>query len=107
MFLEITLSSAFLARVFFVGSFEEVSPPISFCFSGVIGSGVCVFSKGQIISVLCHRYSLNGYAHKIQHGDWFGGKVAGLCKIVHKGLKINLYATHVCYRYCRGLADYQ
>ena len=63
--------------------------------SGVIGSGICVLSKGQITAVLCHVYSLNGYAHKLQHGDWFGGKVAGLCKIFHKGLRINLYATHV------------
>ncbi|XP_055343474.1 putative neutral sphingomyelinase [Paramacrobiotus metropolitanus] len=74
--------------------------------SGVIGSGVCVFSRGPIVSVLCHRYSLNGYAHKVWHGDWFGGKVAGLCKIVHKGLRINLYATHVHAEYDREADTY-
>lgn len=41
--------------------------------SGVIGGGICVFSKAQIIDVFFHAWSLNGYIHKVQHGDWFGG----------------------------------
>lgn len=66
-----------------------------YLYSGVMGSGVCVFTRGLILGTLIHRYSLNGYAYKIQHGDWFGGKVAGLCKVLLKGLMINLYATHI------------
>ncbi|EYC35244.1 hypothetical protein Y032_1102g3606, partial [Ancylostoma ceylanicum] len=43
--------------------------------SGFTGSGVCVFSRHPIVSTLTHRYSLNGFAHHIHRGDWFGGKV--------------------------------
>ncbi|GAV03195.1 hypothetical protein RvY_13655 [Ramazzottius varieornatus] len=81
--------------------------PFSYYFySGVLGSGVCVFSRGQITQVLTHTYSLNGYFHKLQHGDWFGGKVAGLCRIYYKNLKINLYATHVHAEYNRKSDEY-
>ncbi|XP_022235257.1 putative neutral sphingomyelinase, partial [Limulus polyphemus] len=66
-----------------------------FSSSGVIGSGVCIFSRSCIIDTGSHAFSLNGYAHKIQHGDWFGGKVVGLCKVLHRGIRINLYVTHL------------
>ncbi|GBN35665.1 Sphingomyelin phosphodiesterase 2 [Araneus ventricosus] len=70
--------------------------PYSYYFhSGVLGSGVCILSKSVIVDVAQYQYSLNGYAHKILHGDWYGGKVVGLCKILHHGLKINLYVTHL------------
>ena len=63
--------------------------------SGVIGGGVCILSKAKIVDVYFHAWSLNGYIHKIQHGDWFGGKGVGLCTVLYHGLKINLYVTHV------------
>ncbi|GIY81830.1 putative neutral sphingomyelinase [Caerostris extrusa] len=70
--------------------------PFSYYFhSGVLGSGVCILSKSIIVDVAQYQYSLNGYAHKILHGDWYGGKVVGLCKILHHGLRINLYVTHL------------
>ncbi|XP_054709244.1 putative neutral sphingomyelinase [Uloborus diversus] len=70
--------------------------PYSFYFhSGVYGSGVCILSKSCIVDSAQCQYSLNGYAHKILHGDWYGGKVVGVCKVIHHGLKINLYVTHL------------
>lgn len=64
-------------------------------YSGVLGSGVCILSKSCIVDAAMCQFSLNGYAHKILHGDWYGGKCVGLCKVIHHGLKINLYVTHV------------
>ncbi|NWT74266.1 NSMA phosphodiesterase, partial [Prunella himalayana] len=46
--------------------------------SGVIGSGLCVFSKFPILDTLLYQYSLNGYPYMLQHGDWFCGKAVGL-----------------------------
>ncbi|NXU10290.1 NSMA phosphodiesterase, partial [Pardalotus punctatus] len=47
--------------------------------SGVIGSGLCVFSRFPILDTLLYQYSLNGYPYMLQHGDWFCGKsVAGI-----------------------------
>jgi sphingomyelin phosphodiesterase 2 len=43
-----------------------------------------------------HKWPLNGYVHKIHHGDWFGGKGVGLCKIKVKNININIYVAHVC-----------
>ncbi|NXM35618.1 NSMA phosphodiesterase, partial [Oxyruncus cristatus] len=45
--------------------------------SGVIGSGLCVFSRFPILDTLLYQYSLNGYPYMLQHGDWFCGKFAG------------------------------
>lgn len=66
-----------------------------YVFSGVLGSGICILSKSCIVDAAMCQFSLNGYAHKILHGDWYGGKGVGLCKVIHHGLKINLYVTHV------------
>ncbi|NWQ89620.1 NSMA phosphodiesterase, partial [Burhinus bistriatus] len=46
--------------------------------SGVIGSGLCVFSRFPILDTLLYQYSLNGYPYMLQHGDWFCGKSVGL-----------------------------
>ncbi|XP_067129168.1 putative neutral sphingomyelinase [Centruroides vittatus] len=73
----------------------SVLPYAHYFYSGVFGSGVCILSKSKIRDTAMNKYSLNGYAHKLQHGDWFGGKVAGLCKVKHSGLNINLYISHL------------
>lgn len=73
----------------------EVLPHSHYFHSGVIGGGVCIFSKAKIIDVFFYPWSLNGYIHKVQHGDWFGGKGVGLCTVLHEGFRINLYVTHV------------
>ena len=62
----------------------------------MIGSGLCVFSKIPIEETLFHKFDLNGYAHKVQHGDWFGGKGVGLVKLAVEGFHINIYISHVC-----------
>lgn len=64
-------------------------------YSGVLGSGVCIFSRYAIENVFFHQWPLNGYAHKVHHGDWFGGKGVGLCRIKCKDLSINIYSAHV------------
>ncbi|NWU26352.1 NSMA phosphodiesterase, partial [Dyaphorophyia castanea] len=46
--------------------------------SGVIGSGLCVFSRFPILDTLLYQYSLNGYPYMLQHGDWFCGKSVGV-----------------------------
>ncbi|NXA94283.1 NSMA phosphodiesterase, partial [Melanocharis versteri] len=46
--------------------------------SGVIGSGLCVFSRFPILDTFLYQYSLNGYPYMLQHGDWFGGKSVGV-----------------------------
>nr|CAG4636771.1 EOG090X00X3 [Ceriodaphnia reticulata] len=75
--------------------------------SGVIGGGVCILSKAKIVDVYFHAWSLNGYVHKIQHGDWFGGKGVGLCTVIYHGLKINLYVTHLHAEYDRENDEYR
>jgi sphingomyelin phosphodiesterase 2 len=61
----------------------------------VIGSGLCIFSKHQITDCLFHQWAVNGYVHKIQHGDWFGGKGVGLCRIMVGDQAVNVYTAHV------------
>ncbi|VDM53696.1 unnamed protein product [Angiostrongylus costaricensis] len=77
--------------------------------SGFTGSGVCVFSRHSIVSTLTHsvcdllsfRYSLNGFAHHIHRGDWFGGKVVGLVEVEVGGIRVNFYCTHLHAEYNR------
>ncbi|KAM6108205.1 LOW QUALITY PROTEIN: sphingomyelin phosphodiesterase 2 [Pterocles gutturalis] len=68
--------------------------------SGVIGSGLCVFSRFPILDTLLYQYSLNGYPYMLQHGDWFCGKSVGLVIII-SGIVFNVYVTHLHAEYCR------
>lgn len=53
-------------------------------------------SRFPIHDVLFHQWPVNGYVHKLHHGDWFGGKGVGLCQIFYNDLRINVYTAHVC-----------
>ncbi|GJQ65296.1 hypothetical protein Trydic_g7416 [Trypoxylus dichotomus] len=89
---------------------EKVKSSLPFShyfYSGVTGSGVCVLSKYQIQEAFFHRWPVNGYIHKIQHGDWFGGKGVGLCCLKVKEFKINIYSAHLHAEYNRNCDEYQ
>ena len=90
----------FFTRCFCVnGTSETYLKLFYFFFSGVIGSGVCVFSRYPIIDAFTYRYSLNGYMYNITHGDWFGGKAAGYCLIDHPRQPIHFFSTHVSHNF--------
>lgn len=59
------------------------------------GSGVCILSRHPIEETFFHQWSVNGYIHKLHHGDWFGGKGVGLCKLKINNFNINVYSAHV------------
>ncbi|KAM8790289.1 sphingomyelin phosphodiesterase 2 [Rhynchonycteris naso] len=69
--------------------------------SGIIGSGLCVFSKHTIQEFTQHVYTLNGYPYMIHHGDWFCGKAVGLLVLHLSGLVLNVYVTHLHAEYNR------
>ncbi|KAI8440435.1 hypothetical protein MSG28_001743 [Choristoneura fumiferana] len=70
-------------------------PYSHYFYSGVLGSGLCVFSKWIIQDVFFHQWPLNGYIHKIHHGDWFGGKGVSLCQLQVGDCLVNIYCTHL------------
>ncbi|XP_011157729.1 putative neutral sphingomyelinase isoform X2 [Solenopsis invicta] len=74
---------------------QEVLPYSHYFHSGVFGSGICILSRYPIQDVMFHKWPLNGYVHKIHHGDWFGGKGVGLCKIKILNMNVNVYITHL------------
>ncbi|KAI1893067.1 hypothetical protein AGOR_G00140060 [Albula goreensis] len=69
--------------------------------SGVIGSGLAVFSKHKIHDAFLYRFSLNGYPYMVHHGDWFGGKAVGMVIVSICGLMAHVYVTHLHAEYCR------
>ncbi|CAK1578595.1 unnamed protein product [Parnassius mnemosyne] len=81
--------------LFLKDSLKDILPYTHYFYSGVVGSGLCVFSKWLIQDVFFHKWPLNGYIHKIHHGDWFGGKGVGLCRIRYEDKLINVYCTHL------------
>lgn len=81
--------------IYFRDTLKSVLPYSHYFYSGVLGSGLCVFSKWIIQDVFFHQWPLNGYIHKVQHGDWFGGKGVGLCRIKFENKFLNVYCTHL------------
>lgn len=69
--------------------------------SGLIGSGLCVFSRHPIQEILQHVYTLNGYPYMLCHGDWFCGKAVGLLVLHLNGMVLNAYVTHLHAEYSR------
>ncbi|XP_060899364.1 sphingomyelin phosphodiesterase 2 [Labrus mixtus] len=74
--------------------------------SGVIGSGLAIFSKHRIHDTFVYRYSLNGYPYMAHHGDWFGGKAVGMAVLSIGSLTANIYVTHLHAEYCRDKDSY-
>jgi sphingomyelin phosphodiesterase 2 len=85
---------------------NETFPFSHYFYSGVVGSGLCIFSRHQILSVFFHHWAVNGYVHKIQHGDWFGGKGVGMCRIKVQDQVINFYLSHLHAEYSKNCDDY-
>ncbi|KAK3753757.1 hypothetical protein QZH41_016441, partial [Actinostola sp. cb2023] len=79
----------------------DVLPYTVYFYSGVIGSGVCVFSKYPITDTYTYRFSVNGYMHMVHHGDWFGGKSVGYCLIEHPKQQLHFFTTHLIAEYNR------
>uniref|UniRef100_A0A8C4IBG5 Sphingomyelin phosphodiesterase 2 n=1 Tax=Dicentrarchus labrax TaxID=13489 RepID=A0A8C4IBG5_DICLA len=74
--------------------------------SGVIGSGLAIFSKHRIHDTFLYRYSLNGYPYMAHHGDWFGGKAVGMAVLKIGSLTAIVYVTHLHAEYCRDKDSY-
>ncbi|XP_071624550.1 sphingomyelin phosphodiesterase 2 [Heliangelus exortis] len=99
---------ALLQEVWSEQDYSDLRAKLAACYpfshyfrSGVIGSGLCVFSKFPILDTLLYQYSLNGYPYMLQHGDWFCGKSVGLLIIKISGILFNVYVTHLHAEYCR------
>ncbi|XP_071943069.1 putative neutral sphingomyelinase [Antedon mediterranea] len=78
---------------------KNVLPYSHYFYSGFIGSGVCIFSKGPILDTAQKAFSLNAFPHKIRHCDWYAKKLVGLCQVEIDGLRINVYTTHMTAMY--------
>jgi len=73
---------------------SSVLPYCHYFDNGIIGTGTCLFSKVRINDVTFHHFGLNGYPHKLMHGDWFGGKGLGVGQIDYKGFNIHIFTSH-------------
>uniref|UniRef100_A0A8C3HXA1 sphingomyelin phosphodiesterase n=1 Tax=Chrysemys picta bellii TaxID=8478 RepID=A0A8C3HXA1_CHRPI len=92
---------ALLQEVWSERDYCELKQKLTVCYpyshyfkSGVIGSGLCVFSRYPILDTFLYQYSLNGYPYMLQHGDWFCGKAVGLLVIKICGIIFHVYVTH-------------
>ncbi|CAL8401110.1 unnamed protein product [Arctogadus glacialis] len=74
--------------------------------SGVIGSGLAIFSKHRIQDTFRYRYSLNGYPYMLNHGDWFGGKAVGMAVLNIGNTTAHFYVTHLHAEYSREKDSY-
>ncbi|XP_060087530.1 sphingomyelin phosphodiesterase 2 [Heteronotia binoei] len=104
---------ALLQEVWSERDYWELKKKLSACYpsshyfkSGVIGSGLCIFSKHQILDTFLYQYSVNGYPYMLQHGDWFCGKSVGLVELKIQGIVFNVYVTHLHAEYCREKDGY-
>ncbi|XP_037814723.1 putative neutral sphingomyelinase [Lucilia sericata] len=85
---------------------KAVLPYAHYFYSGVIGAGLLVLSKYPIVTSLFHSWTVNGYCHRIQHADWFGGKGVGMCRIRVGDLYVHVYNAHLHAEYNIKNDDY-
>ncbi|KAH8418268.1 hypothetical protein KR222_007642 [Zaprionus bogoriensis] len=86
---------------------SSVLPYSHYFHSGVMGAGLLVLSKYPILGTLFHAWSVNGYFHRIQHADWFGGKGVGLCRILLGDQIVHLYNAHLHAEYDNDNDEYK
>ena len=64
--------------------------------SGVVGSGLAIFSKFPIEEAWWKGFTLAGKADRIFDGDWYAGKGIGAVRIKHPVIgDIDVFNTHV------------
>ena len=84
----------------------NISPPLSSFFfslptppthihSGIIGSGLCVFSRHPIISVNAQKFTAGGALREIKDGEMFAGKGILTCRIMTPSGPLLFATTHV------------
>jgi len=65
-------------------------------FSSVIGSGLCVFSRYQIVCSCFHQFSVSGGVFEFYDGEVFAGKGVGMCRLkISDDCYISVYDLHV------------
>lgn len=80
---------------------RDVLPYRHFFDQGIIGTGTCVLSREPITEATFHEFSMNGYPHKVLHGDWFAGKGLGVVTLDYRGLNIHVFVSHLHAEYNR------
>ena len=64
--------------------------------SGVIGSGLCIFSKYPIVGSYFHQFMASGGVFDMHKGDVFAGKGVGMCRIkLDERNHLSVYTAHV------------
>ena len=64
--------------------------------SGVIGSGLCIFSKYPIVGSYFHQFMSSGGIFDMHKGDVFAGKGVGMCRVkLDERNHLSIYTAHV------------
>ncbi|MBN3293039.1 NSMA phosphodiesterase, partial [Polypterus senegalus] len=87
--------------LFLKRALSHCNPHSHYFKSGVIGSGLALFSKHKLLDVFLYRYSVNGFPYKAFHGDWFAGKAVGMVVVNIGGMVAHVYITHLHAEYSR------
>ena len=61
----------------------------------VIGSGLCIFSRYPIVSVIAHEYSVSGGIKIFYDGEVFAGKGVLCCRVLTPCGIVAVFNTHV------------
>jgi len=66
---------------------------------GQYGTGLFVLSRYPIIDSEYLRFPVNGKPYKIWHGDYYGAKGCGLCRVLTPVGLVDVFVTHLlsCY----------
>lgn len=82
---------------------QDTLPHSKHWHSGVLGSGLVIFSKFPIVSTMMRRFALNGDPFKFYHGDWYVGKCCVSATVVHPTCgEIEVFNTHVSVSFSTG-----
>ena len=68
--------------------------------SGVVGNGLCVFSRFPIVAVYTHQFSVSGGVYEVSDGEMLAGKGIMCCRIQTPEGQITFFNTHVSWVDC-------
>lgn len=85
---------------------NQTYPYFHYFYSGIVGTGCCMFSKLKIVDVLMHQYSLNGYVHKLMHCDFLAAKAVNGAILEKDGVRVAAFFTHIHAEYDRDDDEY-
>lgn len=84
---------------------QPIYPHTRYYDGGLIGSGLAIFSRYEVVSTKFHIFNTNGSPWRLSHGDWYSGKGIALVVVRVDRILVACFNMHLHAEYGKSRAS--